>query len=82
MTLRIKTHNLAPGASMSQAEQEFAAVNAAILAILEGGSSSYSLAGRSVTALDIETLYKIQGKLRARIARESGVPTIAVIKFV
>lgn len=68
--------------SPTQAEQELAAVNAAILSILQGKSSSYSLAGRSVTVLDLNTLYQIQGKLSAKIAREQGVPTRAVIRFV
>lgn len=88
MSLRIRTPNTASVTSSTptpteptQAELELSAVNTAILAILNGKSSSYSLAGRSVSALDLNTLYGIQAKLKARVARENGVSTKSLIRF-
>ena len=46
-------------------------VQAAIGAI-EGGSQSYSVAGRTFTKADLETLYKREIFLRSKVDRESN----------
>lgn len=46
-------------------------VQAAIGAI-EGGSQSYSVAGRTFTKADLKTLYERETLLRAKAAREAN----------
>lgn len=61
-----------PADFRTQAEKELVLLEAAIAAILEGKASSYSLAGRSVTALDLTALYSRQARIKARIDREKN----------
>lgn len=47
-------------------------VEAAIEALLTGGASSYSLGARSVTKLDLATLFQQRNMLQMQVQRESG----------
>ena len=47
-------------------------VEAAIEALLTGGASSYSIGARSVTKLDLDTLFKQRNMLQMQVQRESG----------
>lgn len=49
-----------------------AQINAAIEALLTGGASSYSIGSRSVTSLDLPTLFEQRRMLQAEVDRESG----------
>jgi hypothetical protein len=53
-------------------EQELEFVQNAIQALLYGGHSSYSIGGRSVSKLDLNTLFDREDKLLARVARNSS----------
>jgi hypothetical protein len=61
-----------PADFRTSAEKELSQIEAAISAILEGKAASYSLAGRSVTALDLTALYNRQARIKARIDREKN----------
>jgi hypothetical protein len=49
-----------------------AQIDAAIEALLTGGASSYSIGSRTVTALDLNTLFGQRNVLQAQVDRESG----------
>lgn len=49
-----------------------AQIDAAIEALLTGGASSYSIGSRSVTKLDLNTLFAERRMLQAEVQRESG----------
>lgn len=57
----------------SAAQIELAAVAAAILALTESNISAYALGSRSVTKLELPTLYKRQAVLEARVRSEQGL---------
>ena len=48
-----------------------AQIDAAIDALLTGGASSYSIGSRSVTSLDLPTLFEQRRMLQAEVDRES-----------
>lgn len=48
-----------------------AQIDAAIEALLTGGASSYSIGSRSVTSLDLPTLFEQRRMLQAEVDRES-----------
>lgn len=48
-----------------------AQIDAAIEALLTGGASSYSIGSRSVTSLDLPTLFEQRRLLQAEVDRES-----------
>lgn len=47
-------------------------IDAAIEALLTGGASSYSIGSRSVTSLDLPTLFDQRRMLQAEVDRQSG----------
>lgn len=47
-------------------------IDAAIEALLTGGAASYSIGSRTVTALDLATLFEQRNILQAQVDRESG----------
>jgi hypothetical protein len=49
-----------------------AQIDAAIEALLTGGASSYSIGSRTVTALDLSTLFEQRNMLQTQVDRESG----------
>jgi hypothetical protein len=49
-----------------------AQIDAAIEALLTGGASSYSIGSRSVTKLDLKSLFDERRMLQREVARESG----------
>ena len=57
---------------MATSSDLLAQVEAAISALLVGGASSYSLGTRSVTKLDLSTLFEQRNMLQMQVQRESG----------
>ena len=57
---------------MASAATLLAAIDAAIEALLTGGASSYSIGSRTVTALDLGTLFEQRNVLQTQADRESG----------
>jgi len=57
---------------MATATSLLAQIDAAIEALLTGGASSYSIGSRTVTALDLNTLFGQRNVLQAQVDRESG----------
>lgn len=58
--------------TVAEAQAELTAVNAAILAIVTGKAQSYSINGRTVTRLDLNSLRELRKELEAVIARASS----------
>lgn len=61
----------------SQAEQDLAAVSAAIRAIIAKGSKSYAIGGRSYTSQDLGPLMQREAQLKAIVAREKAAEKVA-----
>jgi hypothetical protein len=57
---------------MATSADLLAQVEAAIEALLTGGASSYSIGQRSVTKLDLATLFEQRNMLQMQVQRESG----------
>ena len=57
---------------MASSASLLAQVEAAIEALLTGGASSYSIGARSVTKLDLKTLFEERDILKMQVQRESG----------
>lgn len=57
---------------MASAASLLAQIDAAIEALLTGGASSYSIGSRTVTALDLATLFEQRNLLQIQADRESG----------
>jgi hypothetical protein len=57
---------------MATASSLLAQIDAAIEALLTGGASSYSIGSRTVTALDLNTLFEQRNMLQTQVDRESG----------
>ena len=57
---------------MATASSLLAQIDAAIEALLTGGASSYSIGSRTVTALDLNTLFDQRNMLQTQVDRESG----------
>lgn len=57
---------------MAKSADLLAQVEAAIEALLTGGASSYSIGQRSVTKLDLATLFEQRNMLQMQVQRESG----------
>jgi hypothetical protein len=49
-----------------------AQIDAAIEALLTGGASSYSIGNRSVSKLDLKSLFEERRMLQNEVARENG----------
>ena len=58
-----------------------ASVEAAITALLTGGASSYSIGNRSVTKLDLDSLFKQRESLLTQVQRESGSGAFSLAKM-
>lgn len=56
---------------MASASSLLAQIDAAIEALLTGGASSYSIGSRTVTALDLGTLFEQRNVLQQQVDRES-----------
>jgi uncharacterized membrane protein YfbV (UPF0208 family) len=54
------------------ATQLLHAINTAIVALTEGGASSYSIGQRSVTKIDLDSLFRQRNDLLWQIAREQN----------
>lgn len=57
---------------MASASTLLAQIDSAIEALLTGGASSYSIGSRTVTALDLNTLFEQRNMLQLQVDRESG----------
>ena len=57
---------------MATAASLLAQIDTAIEALLTGGASSYSIGSRTVTALDLKTLFDQRNLLQIQADRESG----------
>lgn len=58
-----------------------AQIETAIEALLTGGASSYSIGSRSVTKLDLKTLFEERRMLQMQAARESGSGAFGLAKL-
>lgn len=56
---------------MASASSLLSQIDAAIEALLTGGASSYSIGSRTVTALDLNTLFEQRNMLQQQVDRES-----------
>jgi len=56
-------------------------IESAIEALLTGGASSYSIGNRSVTKLDLKTLFEQRNILQMQLARESGSGAFSLAKM-
>jgi len=56
----------------STAAELLAVYDEAILALVRGGASSYSIGGRTVTKLNLRDLEKRRDELALQVERESG----------
>lgn len=66
---------------MASAEQLLTQLDAAIEALLTGGASSYSIGSRSVTKLDLATLFQERRVLQAEVNRDAGGGIFRVAKM-
>lgn len=57
---------------MASAASLLTQIDAAIEALLTGGASSYSIGSRSVTKLDLASLFEERRMLQNQVVRESG----------
>ena len=57
---------------MASAASLLAQIDAAIEALLTGGASSYSIGSRTVTSLDLGTLFEQRNLLQIQADREAG----------
>ncbi len=57
---------------MASAASLLAQIDTAIEALLTGGASSYSIGSRTVTALDLGTLFEQRNLLQIQADREAG----------
>lgn len=66
---------------MASSADLLALVDAAISALLTGGASSYSIGSRSVTKLDLGTLFEERRQLQIQAQRESGSGAFSLAKI-
>ena len=66
---------------MASAASLLAQVEAAIEALLTGGASSYSIGSRSVTKLDLDSLFAQRDKLIRQVQRETSSGGISLGKM-
>ena len=66
---------------MASAASLLAQIDAAIEALLTGGASSYSIGNRSVTKLDLGTLFEQRRMLQQQVVRESGSGAFSLAKL-
>jgi hypothetical protein len=56
-------------------------IEAAITALLTGGASSYSIGNRSVTKLDLDSLFAERRELLSEVQRSSGSGAFSLAKM-
>jgi hypothetical protein len=56
-------------------------IEAAIEALLTGGASSYSIGNRSVTKLDLKSLFEERRMLQTEVQRSSGSGVFSLAKM-
>lgn len=56
-------------------------IEAAIEALLTGGASSYSIGNRSVTKLDLKSLFEERRMLQIEVQRSSGSGVFSLAKM-
>jgi hypothetical protein len=66
---------------MATASSLLVQIDAAIEALLTGGAESYSIGNRSVTKLDLATLFEQRRILAMEAARESGSGAFSLAKI-
>jgi hypothetical protein len=66
---------------MATSASLLAQVEAAIEALLTGGASSYSIGARTVTKLDLATLFDQRNQLAIQAAREGGQSPFSLAKI-
>jgi LmbE family N-acetylglucosaminyl deacetylase len=66
---------------MATAASLLAQIDSAIEALLTGGASSYSIGSRTVTKLDLATLFEQRNQLQTQAAREAGVSPFSLGKL-
>jgi hypothetical protein len=66
---------------MATAASLLALVDAAIEALLTGGASSYSIGSRTVTKLDLATLFDERRQLQQQVNRETSSGGISLAKM-
>ncbi len=66
---------------MATPETLLAQIDTAIEALLVGGAASYSIGSRTVTALDLGTLFDQRRMLQTEVDRESGGGMFRLAKF-
>ncbi len=66
---------------MATSASLLAQIEAAIEALLTGGASSYSIGSRSVTKLDLKTLFEERRMLQMQVQRESGSGAFGLAKL-
>ena len=66
---------------MATSASLLAQVEAAIVALLTGGASSYSIGSRSVTKLDLATLFEQRNQLQIQADREAGRSPFSLAKI-
>jgi len=67
--------------SMASAASLLALIDSAIEALLTGGAQSYNIGTRSVTKLDLATLFEERRMLEQQVQRESGSGGISLGKL-
>ncbi len=66
---------------MASAASLLAQIDSAIEALLTGGAESYSIGNRSVTKLDLSTLFEQRKELLFQVQRESGGGAFTLAKM-
>jgi hypothetical protein len=66
---------------MATSASLLALIDAAIEALLTGGASSYSIGSRSVTKLDLASLFEERRMLEIQVQRESGSGAFSLAKM-
>lgn len=66
---------------MASAASLLALIDAAIEALLTGGAQSYSIGQRTVTKLDLKSLFEERRMLEIQAARESGSGAFSLAKL-
>ena len=66
---------------MASSASLLAQIDTAIEALLTGGASSYSIGARSVSKLDLSTLFEERRILQIQVQRESGSGAFSLAKI-
>jgi len=66
---------------MATSASLLAQVESAIEALLTGGAESYSIGSRSVTKLDLGTLFEQRNQLQIQVDREAGRSPFSLAKI-